>query len=154
MLMPYEQLAPVKTYLFACVHNAGRSQMAAAFFNIYANRDGCIAVSAETQPANQVDLQVVQVMQEIGIDLSGAKPQKLTDELASNASVLVTMGCDESCPYVPGLKRVDWDIPDPKGQRIQRVRAIRDQIHERVKALLRTECDHCIQNLQKAHRRI
>jgi arsenate reductase len=88
--------------------------------------------------------EVVQVMREIGIDLSGAKPQKLTDKLASSASVLVTMGCGETCPYVPGLKRVDWAIPDPKGQPIEQVRAIRDEIHESVKALLRTECAECI----------
>lgn len=83
-------------------------------------------------------------MREIGIDLSSAKPQKLTAELASAASVLVTMGCGETCPYVPGLKRIDWQILDPKGQPIERVRAIRDTIHESVKALLRTECADCI----------
>lgn len=88
--------------------------------------------------------EVVHVMQEIGINLSGAKPQKLTDELASSATVLVTMGCGEACPYVPGLKRVDWQIPDPKGQSVERVRAIRDEVHERVKALLHTECADCI----------
>jgi len=143
ILMPHQQTAPVKTYLFACVHNAGRSQMAAALFNIYANRKGCIGFSAGTQPANQVHPEVVQVMQEIGIDLSAAKPQKLTDELASAASVLVTMGCGESCPYVPGLKRVDWQIPDPKEQPIERVREIRDEIHERVKELLKTDCAEC-----------
>jgi len=118
--------------------------MAAALFNIYANHEGCIGISAGTQPANQVHPEVVQVMREIGIDLSAAKPQKLTDELARSVSVLVTMGCGETCPYVPGLKRVDWEIPDPKGQPIEQVRAIRDEIHESVKALLRAECADCI----------
>jgi glycerol uptake facilitator-like aquaporin/protein-tyrosine-phosphatase len=144
ILIPHERSAPVKTYLFACVHNAGRSQMAAALFNLYANRDGCIGISAGTQPANQVHPEVVQVMREIGVDLSTAKPQKLTDELASGASVLVTMGCGESCPYVPGLKRVDWQIADPKRQPMERVRAIRDEIHESVKALLRSDCAECV----------
>lgn len=144
ILMPHQQLAPVKTYLFACVHNAGRSQMAAAFFNIYANHNGCIGFSAGTQPAQQLHPEVVQVMREIGIDLSAAKPQRLTDELASSASVLVTMGCGEACPYAPGSKRVDWHIPDPKGQPLEQVRAIRDEIHESVKTLLRTECADCM----------
>ena len=144
ILMPHQQSSPVKTYLFACVHNAGRSQMAAALFNVYANRDGCVGISAGTQPANQVHPEVVEVMREIGIDLNAAKPQKLTAELASGASVLVTMGCGENCPYVPGLKRVDWQIPDPKGQPIERVRAIRDEIHESVKALLRSDCAECV----------
>ena len=144
ILMPHQQSDSVKTYLFACVHNAGRSQMAAALFNIYANRDGCIGISAGTQPANQVHPEVVQVMREIGVDLSAAKPQKLTDELASNASVLVTMGCEETCPYVPGLTRLDWQIPDPKGKPIEQVRAIRDEIHDRIRALLRSECADCI----------
>ena len=144
ILMPHQQSAPVKTYLFACVHNAGRSQMAAALFNLYANREGCIGLSAGTQPAKQVHAEVVQVMREIGIDLSAAKPLQLTDELARSASVLVTMGCGEACPYVPGSKRVDWHIADPKGQPLEQVRAIRDEIHESVKALLRTECADCV----------
>jgi len=144
ILMPHQRSARVKTYLFACVHNAGRSQMAPALFNIYANHEGCLGISAGTQPAKHVHPEVAQAMREIGIDLSGAKPQKFTDELARSASVLVTMGCGETCPYVPGLKRVDWDIPDPKGQPIEQVRAIRDEIHESVKALLRSECSDCL----------
>ena len=83
-------------------------------------------------------------MREIGIDLSFAKPQKLTEELARSASVLVTMGCGEECPYVPGLRVVDWALPDPKGQSRDAVRAIRDEIHERVKALIRSECADCV----------
>jgi glycerol uptake facilitator-like aquaporin/protein-tyrosine-phosphatase len=146
ILMTHQQAPPLKTYLFACVHNAGRSQMAAALFNIYANKDGCIGISAGTKPATQVHPEVVQAMREIGINLSEAKPQKLTDELASSASVLVTMGCGETCPYVPGLKRVDWQIPDPNGQPIERVREVRDEIHERVKELLKADCAECCIN--------
>ena len=94
----------MKTYVFACVHNAGRSQMAAAFFNLYA-QPGCQAVSAGTQPAQHVHPEVVAVMKEIGIDLSAGKPQRLTEDLASKAQVLVTMGCGEACPFVPGTAR-------------------------------------------------
>lgn len=144
ILMPHEHSAPVKTYLFACIHNAGRSQMAAALFNIYADREGCVGISAGTQPANHVHPEVIHVMREIGIDLSAAKPQRLTDDLASSASVLVTMGCGESCPYVPGLKRIDWQIADPKGQPIERVREIRDEIHEQVKELLKRRLRHVL----------
>jgi len=82
-------------------------------------------------------------MQEIGIDLSAAKPQRLTDELARGTDVLVTMGCGEACPYIPGLRVVDWQIPDPKGQPMERVREIRDQIHEQVKGLLKEQCGDC-----------
>jgi arsenate reductase len=87
-------------------------------------------------------------MREIGIDLTSAKPQKLTDELARGASVLVTMGCGEACPYVPGLKTLDWALPDPKGKSLDEVRAIRDEIHERVKSLLRSDCAECVVNLK------
>lgn len=143
ILLPHESDAPVKTYLFACIHNAGRSQMAAALFNRYANARGCIAISAGTEPADHVHDEVVQVMQEIGIDLCSAKPQKLTNELARTASVLVTMGCGESCPFVPGLQTIDWALTDPKGQSLEAVRAIRDEIHDRVKRLIETECADC-----------
>ena len=132
----------MKTYVFACVHNAGRSQMAAAFFNLYAT-EGCRAVSAGTRPAERVHPEVQKVMEEIGIDLSHAKPQKLTEGLARSADVLVTMGCDEQCPFVPGLKIIDWTLPDPKSQPIERVREIRDQVHEQVKELLKNECSEC-----------
>jgi glycerol uptake facilitator-like aquaporin/protein-tyrosine-phosphatase len=144
VLMPHESAdQKVRTYLFACVHNAGRSQMAAALFNKYANRRGCLAVSAGTQPANHVHPQVVDVMREIGIDLSSAKPQKLTEELARTASVLITMGCGEACPFIPGLKTMDWALPDPKDQSVEAVRAIRDEVHDRVRELIRTDCAHC-----------
>ena len=126
----------MKTVIFACVHNAGRSQMAAAFFNQLADPNRARALSAGTQPAALVHLEVVAVMREVGIDLSSARPTRLTDELAAGAQLLVTMGCGESCPVVPGLRRDDWDLPDPKGQSVERVRAIRDEIRARVERLL------------------
>jgi glycerol uptake facilitator-like aquaporin/protein-tyrosine-phosphatase len=147
ILMPHGQPKPVRTYLFACVHNAGRSQMAAAFFNLYGNPAECFAISAGTQPASRVHPEVIDVMREVGIDLTCAKPQKLTDELAHGASVLVTMGCGEACPFVPGLRTLDWALPDPKGQALDSVRAIRDEIHERVKSLLQRECAECVVSL-------
>lgn len=134
--------AKMKTYVFACVHNAGRSQMAAAFFNLYA-QSGCQAISAGTAPAERVHPEVVAVMKEIGIDLSTAKPQRLTEEVAGKAHVLVTMGCGEACPFVPGLRVIDWSLPDPKGQALDAVRQIRDVIHEQVKCLLRSDCTDC-----------
>jgi len=147
ILVPHTQSKPAKTYLFACVHNAGRSQMAAALFNLYGNAAECCAISAGTQPASHVHPEVVKVMREIGVDLATAKPQKLTEELARGASMLVTMGCGESCPFVPGLRTIDWALPDPKGQSLDAVRAIRDEIHKRVKSLLRSECADCVVNL-------
>ena len=142
ILMPHGSME-VKTYLFACVHNAGRSQMAAALFNIYADPRQCRGISAGTQPANHVHPEVVESMREIGIDLSSSKPQKLTPALAQTASVLVTMGCGDACPFVPGLKTIDWSLQDPRGQSAEAVRAIRDEIHERVKTLIRSECADC-----------
>jgi arsenate reductase (thioredoxin) len=122
--------------IFACVHNAGRSQMAAAFFNKFADRKKAEAVSAGTDPGARVHPEVLAVMQEIGIDLSNAKPQKLTEDLASDAQLLITMGCDDKCPYIPGLRRGDWPLRDPKGLPIEEVRAIRDEIRGRVQSLL------------------
>ena len=116
--------------IFACVHNAGRSQMAAAFYNWLSK--GTEGVSAGTQPGERVHPEVVTVMNEIGIDLSNAKPQLLTDDLAQHADILITMGCGEACPYVPGLKREDWPLTDPKGKPIDQVRAIRDEVKDRV----------------------
>jgi glycerol uptake facilitator-like aquaporin/protein-tyrosine-phosphatase len=138
--------SPMKTYIFACVHNAGRSQMAAAFFNFYAE-SGCRAISAGTQPAEHVHPEIIRVMREIGIDLSLAKPQKLTQELAKQANVLVTMGCGEACPFVPGLRVIDWAIPDPKGEPLETVRHIRDRVHEQVKDLLHSDCRECCSKL-------
>jgi arsenate reductase len=121
--------------LFACVHNAGRSQMAAAWFNKVCDRTKARAISAGTQPGERVHPEVVQVMREEGIDLSGIKPQLLSKELAREATVLITMGCGDACPYVPGLKKLDWPLPDPKGQPIEAVRTIRDEIRHRVAEL-------------------
>ena len=121
--------------LFVCVHNAGRSQMAAAWFNKMCDRSKARAISAGTQPGEHVHPEVVQAMREEGIDLYGVKPQFLSTELAQQATLLVTMGCGDACPYVPGLKKLDWSLPDPKDQPIESVRKIRDEIRERVAAL-------------------
>jgi arsenate reductase (thioredoxin) len=126
----------VTTVVFACVHNAGRSQMAAAFFNQLADPAKARALSAGTNPGDRVHPEVVAVMREQGIDLSGARPRKLTSELAAEAQLLLTMGCGDECPYVPGVRRDDWPLDDPKGQSIERVRAIRDDIRARVEALI------------------
>lgn len=125
--------------IFACIHNAGRSQMAAAFFNQLVDPVKAVAVSAGTDPGLRVHPEVLTAMQEIGIDLSNAKPQKLTEELAQDAQLLITMGCGDKCPYVPGLRRDDWPLRDPKGQPVNEVRAIRDEIKDRVKSLLDRE---------------
>ncbi len=127
------------TVIFACVHNAGRSQMAAAFFNQLADPGRVRAISAGTQPAERVHPEVVAVMREAGLDLSGARPMPLIDDLAAGAELLVTMGCGESCPVVPGSRRQDWDVPDPKGQPIEQVRLIRDEMHSRVARLVAAE---------------
>lgn len=124
------------TVIFACVHNAGRSQMSAAFFNELADPSKAMAISAGTNPGSHVHPEVLNAMREVGIDLSDAKPQKLTDELARGAHWLITMGCGDQCPYVPGLIRDDWALQDPKGQPVERVREIRDDIRRRVEALV------------------
>ena len=126
----------MKTVLFACVHNAGRSQMAAALFNKLADPTKARAISAGTEPGRAVHPEVVTVTREVGIDLASAVPQKLTDDVASRASILITMGCGEACPVVPGVERDDWPLEDPKGQPLPRVRLIRDQIEQRVRQLL------------------
>jgi arsenate reductase len=126
----------MNTVIFACVHNAGRSQMAAAWFNRLADPAKARAVSAGTEPGQRVHPEVQTVMQEIGIDLSTARPKLLTDELARGAQLLVTMGCGAACPHVPGLARDDWPLEDPKGKPLDRVREIREQIRGRVLALL------------------
>ena len=130
----------MKTTIFACIHNAGRSQMAAAFFNQLADPTQARALSAGTNPGPQVHPTVVEAMREVGIDLSAAHPQLLTDELARNATLLITMGCGEACPYIPNLRREDWPLLDPKGLPLEQVRLIRDEIRTRVQALLLAEC--------------
>jgi arsenate reductase len=128
-----------KTILFACIHNAGRSQMAAAWFNALSDASKARAVSAGTEPGPRVHPEVLEAMREVGIDLSSVTPQKLTDELAAGAHMLITMGCGEACPVVPDLRRDDWPLEDPKGKPIARVREIRDEVKARVEALVTTE---------------
>lgn len=113
--------------------------MSAAFFNRYADPRKAIAISAGTQPAERVHPEVAEVMRDAGIDLSGAMPQKLTPELARDAHLLITMGCGDECPFIPGLRRDDWPLTDPKGKGMEQVRTIRDEIERRVKALVAAE---------------
>ena len=121
----------MNTVIFACVHNAGRSQMAAAWFNRLADPAKARAVSAGTDPGPRVHPEVLEAMREVGIDLAGATPQKLTNAIAERAQMLITMGCGEACPFVPGVLRDDWPLEDPKGKPIERVRAIRDEVKAR-----------------------
>ena|SRR5438105_1159778 len=123
------------TVLFACVHNAGRSQMAAAWFNKICDPTKAVAISAGTEPGERVHPEVVQVMKEEGLDLAGSKPQFLSTGLAQKATLLVTLGCGDACPYVPGLQKLDWPLEDPKGKPIETVRKIRDEIRQRVATL-------------------
>jgi arsenate reductase (thioredoxin) len=129
----------VKMVLFACVHNAGRSQMAAAWFSVLADPSKARAISAGTAPGERVHPEVRAAMAEVGIDLSTATPQRLTEDLAASAAMLVTMGCGEACPVVPGLRREDWPFEDPKGKPVERVREIRDAIRARVRELVEAE---------------
>ena len=129
-------MTPVRV-LFACVHNAGRSQMAAAFFAALADPARARGESAGTEPAERVHPEVVAAMREVGIDLSGRRPRLLDDELQRATDLLVTMGCGDRCPLVPAQRRVDWALPDPKGQPPERVREIREEIRARVTALVR-----------------
>jgi arsenate reductase len=123
----------VITVLFACVHNAGRSQIAAALFNHYADRSKARAISAGTRPADRVHPEVVSAMKARGLDLTSRTPQLLTPDFASAAAWLITMGCGDECPVVPGTKRDDWPIADPKGQTADNVDAIIDDIDGRVR---------------------
>jgi arsenate reductase len=124
------------TVIFACVHNAGRSQMAAAWFEALADPTEARAISAGTHPADHVHPVVVDAMREVGIDLSERRPRLLTAELAKDAALLITMGCGDECPFVPGLEIDDWPLPDPKGRSMDEVRATRDDIRRRVTDLL------------------
>ena len=129
----------MNTVLFACVHNAGRSQMAAAWFNLLSDPARARAISAGTDPGPRVHPEVIAAMSEVGIDLSAAPTSRLTTELARGAQVLITMGCGDQCPVVPGLKRDDWPLEDPKGKPLTRVREIRDEIRRLVEQLLERE---------------
>jgi len=113
--------------------------MAAAFFNMYADLTKARAVSAGTHPAERVHPEVVEAMREVGINLSRALPQKLTPEWAKDADLLITMGCGDECPFVPGLRRDDWHLPDPEGKGIEQVRKIRDDIERRIRKLIDSE---------------
>ena len=124
------------TVLFACVHNAGRSQMAAALFNAAADPRRAHAISAGTAPGPRAHPEVVTVMAELGIDVAHVTPQRLTDDLASEAQWLVTMGCGDECPFVPGARLEDWPLDDPKGRPLDEVRGIRDEITRRVHAFI------------------
>ena len=129
----------MRTVIFACVHNAGRSQMAAALFNALADPSKARGLSAGTKPASRVHPEVVEVLREIGIDTSANQPRLLTPELAATADLLITMGCGESCPVVPGVLREDWPLRDPQGLPLDEVRQIRDEVRARVQDLVRVE---------------
>lgn len=129
----------MKRVVFACVHNAGRSQMAAAWFTALADPAKAEAVSAGTAPGARVHPEVLETMREVGVDLASATPRLLTDDLAGSADLLVTMGCGETCPVVPGLRRLDWPLEDPKGKPLARVREIRDEVRAHVASLLASE---------------
>jgi arsenate reductase (thioredoxin) len=121
--------------LFVCLHNAGRSQMSAALLEEQA-AGRHTALSAGTEPGDRVHPEVVEVMRELGIDLADRHPRLLTHELAEQADVVVTMGCGDRCPYIPGKRYIDWDLPDPKGRPLAEVRATREEIARRVRALV------------------
>jgi arsenate reductase len=122
--------------LFVCLHNAGRSQMSEALFRRAAG-DRHEARSAGTAPAERVHPEVVEAMSELGIDLGDRRPARLTREMAEWADTVVTMGCGDECPYVPGRRYLDWDLPDPSGRPLEAVRRTRDEIARRVEALAR-----------------
>jgi arsenate reductase len=123
--------------LFVCLHNAGRSQMSQALFErAAAGRHTAESAGSAADPDGYVHPEVITAVAEVGIDISGRRPQPLTNELAERADVVVTMGCGDSCPYIPGKRYIDWDLPDPKGRPLEEVRATRDDIARRVKALL------------------
>jgi len=122
--------------LFVCLHNAGRSQMSRALFDRAVDgRHTSESAGSEADPDGHVHPEVVQVMGEVGIDLADQRPKRLTTELAQAADVVITMGCGDACPYVPGKRYLDWDLPDPKGRSVEDVRATRDEIDRRVRAL-------------------
>jgi len=128
------------TVIFACVHNAGRSQMAAAWFNELAHPKKARAISAGTEPGERVHPEVLTAMREQGVDLSSAKPELLTARMIADAGWLVTMGCGEACPVAPpSVVRDDWPLEDPKGKPLERVRKIRDEIRRRVETLVREQ---------------
>jgi protein-tyrosine-phosphatase len=123
--------------LFVCLHNAGRSQISQALFErAAAGRHTAESAGSEADPGGHVHAEVVDVMNEVGVDLADRRPQRLSRELAERADVVVTMGCGDACPYIPGKRYLDWELPDPTGRPIAEVRATRDEIQRRVEALL------------------
>ena len=125
------------TVLFVCLHNAGRSQMSAALFDQVAqDRHRALSAGSEADPNGRVHPPVVEVMRELGIDLADRRPQRLSPGLAEQADVVVTMGCGDACPFIPGKRYIDWELPDPKGRPLDEVRATRDDIAERVQELV------------------
>jgi len=131
----------MSTVLFVCLHNAGRSQMSRALFEQAAGgRHHALSAGSVADPDGDVHPEVVAVMRELGIDLAGTRPVRLTVALARQADVVVTMGCGDACPYIPGKRYVDWDLPDPKGRPLDEVRATRDEIARRVADLLDELC--------------
>ena len=123
------------TVLFLCVHNAGRSQMAMGWFNHLAG-ERAVALSGGSEPAASVNAAALQAMAEVGIDIADAMPRRWTDETIGVADVVITMGCGDTCPFVPGKRYEDWELDDPAGQDVDAVRPIRDEIGQRVRALL------------------
>ena len=125
------------TALFVCRQNAGRSQMSAALFErAAAGRHRALSAGSEADPHGHVHPEVVTVMRELGIDLSERRPQRLSRELAAEADVVVTMGCGDACPYIPGKRSIDWELPDPNGRSLDEVRQLRDEIAGRVELLV------------------
>ena len=130
-------LGPMDIVVFSCVHNAGRSQMAAAFFNQLADPRRAVALSAGTQPADHIHPEVLEAMREVGVDLVSVRPRPLTRDLAECASLLVTMGCGEACPAaVPGVRREDWAVDDPRDRPLGEVRKVRDAVQRKVAGLI------------------
>jgi len=128
-------MSDIPTVLFLCVHNAGRSQMAAGWMRALAG-GGVRVLSAGSEPADQINPAAIAAMAEVGIDIRGRRPQRWTDEILGDSDVVVTMGCGDTCPYVPGTRYVDWPLDDPAGQPVERVRPVRDEIERRVRDLL------------------
>ena len=123
--------------LFVCLHNAGRSQISQALFErAAAGRHRALSAGSEADPDGRVHPAVIEVMRELGIDLADRRPRRLTTELAEQADVVVTMGCGDACPFIPGKRYLDWELPDPKGRPVEEVRATRDEIDRRVRALV------------------
>jgi arsenate reductase len=125
------------TALFVCLHNAGRSQMSTALFErATQGRHRALSAGSEADPEGRVHPQVIEVMRELGIDLSARRPQRLTSALAEQADVVVTMGCGDACPFIPGKRYVEWELEDPKDRPLDEVRATRDDIARRVATLV------------------